>query len=912
MDLFTLSTLVTLSTPVRDAFLEATFGYVIKAAVTAGRKALESIGILRKRNLYTIWENAIKDALREATVWTHPTLENVDIKRLLLDFEEGLSAIEMTPLRVSLKKPPTWLLTTFHAAILRQGKVNLRQSNKLLGFIMANVEIALEKFISENEEAFRKESIRVLYDVQHEAELLTPAMPISAEECEELERTFVPSQKYSQIEEKLAKEGFVFIVGSPNVGKSFAAKHLLFKHCYEGYEPLLVSPTSESLLLNKLLRGYEKRILLVDDVYGKYRFEPTNGRFMESLGELLKVLEVDHKLVVTSRADVLSEAHRMGRMEDIPIEEFIVEISPKDYDQETKKSILRKLMAFKDIDTKTKKLVMKHITFVVDNLHFPHNINWLVEHYLRNGLSSALELKDAVKNSVLINREIKNFYWKSSRGERIILGILSAWDDLWHLPLMTLKGVLVNLEKIFSRIYPNESLELFHNPLIALENMVDSKILISPPYYTRVYHEFYHPTYSQAFINAFVTDPAMMWALEFLCTNVPRTTASFVHAMFENFAKYPTQYTQFMRCIVSSASENVKKATVYPFFYYVEKVPLSKQLFAMLARDQIPQVKDEVFMVILRNLEGAPREIKTTFKELAKDLSIHPRDSIPYDDIADHLHKAPKELFPLFSEAFKKGTYPQNLYSLLHFFESVPDIPKEFPTILDHVQSHLSDLYKKVDLYDYYESEDFFFLLLEFDNFPSNIRSELVRLLLEDSDPRAETITAFCLEFVLGIAPIEFTNLLHGLANASREEIRDAVVEIIRSNQWIKAWIVNLNEASRSSRLSDLLSLVGKETALGIEYNKRIVFVCNCPMHGFEIKSVIVVRKKGFPPDKISVSFTHDNSYPIIYKITVGENVPLSKIVPHTMSVISREKSSKNGKLTWAHEPRVGWSDYAY
>lgn len=562
----------------RNSFLEASIEYLIGEAVVAGKRALKNAGLLQGRSLYLTWHNCVKTALNQFIEAGNLNLDDISVNKLVEDIESFLKNLDFFPLRISSDFIPKWLEEGFFQALSKQKRIPRRVANNLLACVILVAEKRLEKIIGEKEEIFRKAIHLELTDVRKAISLLTPAIPIAYEECNYIENVFVPPKSIAAIENMLRERNVAFIVGPPHIGKTFVAKSILLRHAYQGYEALTVTSKCDRFFLKKLLKGSDRCILLIDDFYGKYTFDKTSGRFLQSLGELLRGTDRHHKLLLTTRADILNQAHRAGYHEDIPVTEFLVEIATNDYPVQSRLMILRKLVKNRNIKKSTRKAVRGLERFIVRRLQFPHNISWLVEHHLQKGTCSRREIIEMTERSNLVETEISNLYNGCHINEKMLLGVLSLLE-VAHLET-NFDQILSFMERIgqdpFSALDKHKTRPMLHR-------FVQSRVLrrdLPEDFGDLEKYHFYHPSYLEAVLNAFVSDYDSGPYLENLLVDVSNKEPShlgmdgILGAVVENANKSRADLFEIVLNLSQKPNPSVRLSCIRTVLKYWTKAPM--------------------------------------------------------------------------------------------------------------------------------------------------------------------------------------------------------------------------------------------------------------------------------------------------------------------------------------------------
>ncbi len=165
-----------------------------------------------------------------------------------------------------------------------------------------------------------------------------------------IDELYVEPIEYNEIKEALEKDRIVFIVGTPEYGKTYTSVRLLWEYFSKGYEPIWKRGDEEALRLEvrDVLEDIEsvlkpRRIIYFEDPFGKIKYEKRESleRDIDTIIETVKKVD-DVYVIITSREEVFKEFEKECYT-DIP-EELVERINIKkpSYDTERRKKILLK------------------------------------------------------------------------------------------------------------------------------------------------------------------------------------------------------------------------------------------------------------------------------------------------------------------------------------------------------------------------------------------------------------------------------------------------------------------------------------------------------------------------------------------------------------------------------------------
>lgn len=128
-------------------------------------------------------------------------------------------------------------------------------------------------------------------------------------EYREIDTLYVKPKSYDQITNTLTAHNIVFIVGDPEMGKTYTAIKLLFDNYRKGYE-LIYLRQEERELQWKFIRekqALEGKAIFLEDPWDKVEFR-SPGSLFKDMGNLLReTKKCDCKVIISSREKVFRE-----------------------------------------------------------------------------------------------------------------------------------------------------------------------------------------------------------------------------------------------------------------------------------------------------------------------------------------------------------------------------------------------------------------------------------------------------------------------------------------------------------------------------------------------------------------------------------------------------------------------------
>ena len=207
---------------------------------------------------------------------------------------------------------------------------------------------------------------------------------LKPEIVEKHQQVYVPPVQIENALTILRREGIVILIGPPHIGKTEAGIELLLRLSEEKQFGNVLH--IEEFNDWKRLSEIRQRAVLLDDAFGKLSFDnPMYGNHFNELRELAG----ENLIVITSRQDIFETARTKTRMgESGMLSNLIVELTPGSaYGTNALHQILEKHVhyarTYKTLQSKLlldneANLLLMTWRFIVQQLRFPHNIEWLV------------------------------------------------------------------------------------------------------------------------------------------------------------------------------------------------------------------------------------------------------------------------------------------------------------------------------------------------------------------------------------------------------------------------------------------------------------------------------------------------------------------------------------------------------
>ena len=141
---------------------------------------------------------------------------------------------------------------------------------------------------------------------------------------------YVPPNEYESILDNLEHQKAVFLIGDPEIGKTFTAARILWEYCLKGYSPVWNSGADdqERALNRKKLCEFEisdHSVTYFEDPFGKRKFEDREELRRIITNILLRIQRLDARVIISSREQIFREFER-EILSQRDLSEFIVEM----------------------------------------------------------------------------------------------------------------------------------------------------------------------------------------------------------------------------------------------------------------------------------------------------------------------------------------------------------------------------------------------------------------------------------------------------------------------------------------------------------------------------------------------------------------------------------------------------------
>ena len=161
-----------------------------------------------------------------------------------------------------------------------------------------------------------------------------------------IDRIFVPPVEYKSMIESLEKHKVVFLIGDPEIGKTYTAVRLLWEYYCKGYAPIWHSGSeiSHRERVRQVMSDLEipdNSVVYLEDPFGRIKFEDRE-ELRRGIGMFINGIQtLDARVIVTSREEPFKEFEK-EKLSQSDIRKLSIEMDLKkpSYSDEKKKEIL--------------------------------------------------------------------------------------------------------------------------------------------------------------------------------------------------------------------------------------------------------------------------------------------------------------------------------------------------------------------------------------------------------------------------------------------------------------------------------------------------------------------------------------------------------------------------------------------
>ena len=316
-----------------------------------------------------------------------------------------------------------------------------------------------------------------------------------------IERIFIPPNEYESILFSLEKNKFVFIIGDPEIGKTYTAARILWEYFLKGYTPVWhpgAEPQERADVRKKISECQisAHSITYFEDPFGKIKFEDREDLRRTIDCVISKIQSSDSRVIITSREEVFKEFEK-EKLSQSDLRKFAVDmrLMKPSYDSKKMEQMLFDWGTEFDCDwlkiEDLKSLVVREAS---RRLVTPLSL-WDFALTSRRA-TNAVEIMNMIEEkSKSVSASFAEEIAQMSREEILFLSLLAI--------LNRLKPEIIKV--VYARIFEELNLDLHDGSFETLESQFYPKIgkeEIYGPEGRDYYYKFTHPSYEEAIVTS--------------------------------------------------------------------------------------------------------------------------------------------------------------------------------------------------------------------------------------------------------------------------------------------------------------------------------------------------------------------------------------------------------------------------
>jgi hypothetical protein len=315
-----------------------------------------------------------------------------------------------------------------------------------------------------------------------------------------IERIFVPPDEYNSIIESLEKNKVVFIVGDPEIGKTYTAARIMWEYYLKGYDPVWHSgaePQERAKIRKKLseCEVLNNSITYFEDPFGKVRFEDREELRRTIDCVISRIQSLDSYVIITSREEVFKEFEK-EKLSQNDLREFTVEMrlmKPSYGDEKMEHLLVEWATEFECKWLKNEDLKSSVILLARNRLRTPLSL-WDFALTSRNDVDAAKIIQVLNEKSTTVKAAFAEEIAQMSTEKILFLSLAVILNPL--------KKELI--KPVFNELGSGFNLRLYPDSFERLQNQFSEKISLEERHGgqgTGFYFRFMHPSYEEGVVN---------------------------------------------------------------------------------------------------------------------------------------------------------------------------------------------------------------------------------------------------------------------------------------------------------------------------------------------------------------------------------------------------------------------------
>lgn len=433
-----------------------------------------------------------------------------------------------------------------------------------------------------------------------------------------IDRIFVPPIDYSNILQLLEKDQVVFLVGDPEIGKTYTAARILWEYYCKGYQPVWYpgAELQERLKARQLISEAavnDNSITYFEDPFGKIRFEERE-ELKRRIGSFLdRIKNLNARVVITSREEVFKEFKKQKLSQsNLRALSVSMHLMKPSYDEKKMQTILLDWAT----EFKCKWLLNEPLKSVVT-------------HEAVKKISTPLGVKDFALASKDVEdlESIKLLIKQKSKEVREAFAEEIAKMEREKILFLSLTYMLYlkadEVESVYKRTCQKLGLNCETKSFSCLQEEFSYRIK-PPTAYTKFV--FTHPSYEEGLVsswNRIEVKPFLMKILnEVVKDELPAARGSCGLTLLKNFSdiSFKDEAKQLIGSVLHDKSSITRYGIAQAFQSHFDEIPsdIALEYLEIMSHDRNSEIRATAISTSGRNLEKIPLE--TTLKFISQGL----------------------------------------------------------------------------------------------------------------------------------------------------------------------------------------------------------------------------------------------------------------------------------------------------
>ncbi len=401
---------------------------------------------------------------------------------------------------------------------------------------------------------------------------------------------YVKPKEYESIKEALERNNIVFLIGDPEIGKTYCATRIMWEYYQQGILPVwhYGGEGFERARLRRKISDCDLRcnnsINYFEDIFGRTKYENRED-LRRSIGAFIeKAKMVNSRVIVSSREKVFREFEQENVSEN-DLKQFIVEMALKkpSYTEEAMKMIL----------------FLWALEFSCTWLSNNALANQILKEATEN-LKTPLGLREFASSSVMVNNysELENLIQLKAKKTQFAFGEEIAEMNKESRLFLTLVCILkststIVVKEIYNRYCDELGLDLEANPIERIEAKYSSRVTKSK-WSEKEEYEFTHPTYEEGVVaswNRYEIKGFFSKVIESLSTETdPHVRGSCGYLLIQYYDEIPDkeQATKIILKVLKDKKTNARMGVAQSVESNFKRIqsPINMQLLSIMMKDK--------------------------------------------------------------------------------------------------------------------------------------------------------------------------------------------------------------------------------------------------------------------------------------------------------------------------------------